>query len=96
MPGCQRRRYSRHRLHVVDWDAPLQAPKEHDHHFVIRSAIGLIAIGPLEEDLIFQGYEPATLDWDALLYCRFEWVCGDLLAYGKQVCLIGGASKTRK
>jgi spectinomycin phosphotransferase len=84
------------RLHVVDWDAPLQAPRERDLHFVVGSVIGRVPIGPREEELIFRGYGPAPLDWDALTYYRFEWVSGDLLAYGRQVCLVddaGGASK---
>ena len=84
------------RLHVVDWDAPLQAPKERDLHFVVQSAIGRIPIGPPEEELIFQGYGPTTLDWDALIYYRFDWLSGDLLEYGKQVCLVEDASQDGK
>ncbi|HEV8635587.1 MAG TPA: aminoglycoside phosphotransferase family protein [Chloroflexota bacterium] len=84
------------RLHVVDWDAPLQAPKERDLHFVVESAIGRIPIGPREEELIFQGYGPTTLDWEALTYYRFDWVSGDLLEYGKQVCLVEDASAASK
>jgi spectinomycin phosphotransferase len=83
-------------LHVVDWDSPLQAPKERDLHFVVGSVIGRIPIGPPEEELIFRGYGPTTLDWDALLYYRFDWVSGDLLEYGKQVCLVEDASEASK
>ena len=39
-------------------------------------------IGPREEELIFQGYGLTTVDWLALTYYRYEWVCGDLLEYG--------------
>jgi spectinomycin phosphotransferase len=84
------------RLHVVDWDAPLQAPRERDLHFVVESAVGRIPIGPREEGLIFRGYGPTALDWEALTYYRFEWVSGDLLEYGKQVCLVAGASAASK
>ncbi|HEX5414727.1 MAG TPA: aminoglycoside phosphotransferase family protein [Chloroflexota bacterium] len=84
------------RLHVVDWDAPLQAPKERDLHFVVESSIGRIPIGPREEELIFQGYGTATLDWDALLYYRYDWVSGDLLSYGQQACLVEDASEASK
>lgn len=83
-------------LHVVDWDAPLQAPKERDLHFVVESAIGRIPIGRREEELIFQGYGPTSLDWEALTYYRFDWVSGDLLEYGRQVCLIEDASAASK
>lgn len=84
------------RLHVVDWDAPLQAPKERDLHFVVGSVIGRIPIGPREEELFLQGYGPAPLDWEALTYYRYEWVSGDLLEYGKQICLVEGASEASK
>jgi spectinomycin phosphotransferase len=84
------------RLHVVDWDAPLQAPMERDLHFVVESHIGKIPIGPREEKLIFQGYGTTSLDWDALLYYRFDWVSGDLLAYGEQACLIENISQANK
>ena len=70
------------RLLAVDWDAPLLAPKERDLHFVTGSRVG-VAIGRREEDLIFQGYGPTVLDWPALIYFRYEWVCGDLLDYGE-------------
>jgi len=71
------------RLLAVDWDAPLLAPKERDLHFVIASKIGVV-IGPREEELIFQGYgSMTTIDWPALIYFRYEWVCGDLLDYGE-------------
>lgn len=84
------------RLHVVDWDAPLLAPKERDLHFVVGSVIGRLPIGPREEALFFQGYGSAPLDWDALVYYRCEWVSGDLLAYGRQVCLVENASEESK
>jgi spectinomycin phosphotransferase len=70
------------RLLAVDWDAPLLAPKERDLHFVIASKIGVV-VGPREEELIFRGYGPTTIDWSALIYFRYEWVCGDLLDYGE-------------
>jgi spectinomycin phosphotransferase len=73
------------RLFVVDWDAPLLAPKERDLHFVVGSVIGPTTIGPREEALIFRGYGPTTVDWLALVYYRYEWVCGDLLGFGEPV-----------
>jgi len=73
------------RLLAIDWDAPLLAPKERDLHFVVGSRIvpGVV-MGPREEELIFQGYgSMTTFDWPALIYFRYEWVCGDLLDYGE-------------
>lgn len=84
------------RLHIVDWDAPLQAPRERDLHFVVGSVIGRVPIGPPEEALIFHGYGPIPLDWEALTYYRFEWVSGDLLEYGRQACLVEDASEASK
>src|SRR6185503_18715677 len=73
------------RLRIVDWDAPLLAPKERDLHFVIGSAIGRVPIGPREEARILEGYGPLTMDWLALTYYRYEWLCGDLLENGERV-----------
>lgn len=73
------------RLWVVDWDAPLLAPKERDLHFVVSPSVVATPIGPREEALIFQGYGPTAIDWPALTYFRYEWVCGDLLGYGERV-----------
>ena len=49
------------RLLLVDWDAPLLAPKERDLHFVVGSVIGRTAIGPREVGLIFLGYGPTDV-----------------------------------
>lgn len=84
------------RLFVVDWDAPLLAPKERDLHFVIGSVIGETVIGPREEELIFQGYGPTTVDWLALTYYRYDWLSGDLLGFGEWVFVLtdsGAATK---
>jgi spectinomycin phosphotransferase len=80
------------RLLAVDWDAPILAPRERDLHFVIGSEIvpGMV-IGPREEALIFQGYGPTTIDWPALIYFRYEWVCGDLFEYGRTALGLTGS-----
>jgi spectinomycin phosphotransferase len=75
----------RGRLFLIDWDAPRLAPKERDLHFVIASAIGSRPIGSREEELILQGYGSAPIDWVALRYFRYEWLCGDLLEYAEAV-----------
>ena len=64
---------------LVDWDAPLLAPRERDLHFVIASIVAGPPIGPREEALFFRGYGSTSLDWDVLTYYRYEWLCGDLL-----------------
>src|SRR5262249_22687711 len=63
----------------------LMVLKERDLHFVVGIAIGRTVIGPREEELIFQGYGPTTLDWLALTYYRYERVCDDLLEYNKSI-----------
>jgi spectinomycin phosphotransferase len=82
-------------LHLVDWDAPLLAPKERDLHFVIDCVIGP-GIGPREEALIFRGYGPTWIDWAALVYYRYEWVCGDLLELGERVLRVTDAGDAAK
>ena len=67
------------RLFLVDWDAPLLAPRERDLHFVVESIVAGPPIGPREEALFFRGYGTTAIDWDLLTYYRYEWLCGDLL-----------------
>jgi spectinomycin phosphotransferase len=71
-------------VYLVDWDAPVQAPKEHD----------LTLIGgcftwrdPREEALFYQGYNPAEIDPDALAYYRYERILEDIAVEGKQILL---------
>jgi len=60
------------RLHVVDWDAPILAPRERDLMFVFGAEFGEHPINPHRERLFRQGYGPVDLEPTLLAYYRAE------------------------
>lgn len=80
------------RLHIVDWDTLLLAPKERDLMFM-GSGIG--GVYEAEEALFYQGYGPTAIDPVALSYYRHERIVVDIAEYCDQILLTTGDSQDR-
>lgn len=80
-------------LFIVDWDQPILAPKERDLMFVVSGN----EVPGREEELFFEGYGEAAVDWLALAYYRYEWVVQEIGDFGERVFLLADVSDiTRK
>ena len=79
---------------IVDWDAPLLAPKERDLMF-IGSGIDEIWKSKLDESIFYEGYGKTQIDFPMMAYYRYERVIEDLAAYAEQLLLTneGGADR---
>ena len=75
------------RLHIVDWDGVIFAPKERDLMFLLGNTVDGVA-QPHWQEVAFQaGYGAVTLDPLALAYYRYEWVVQELGDFGARICL---------
>ena len=82
-------------LAIVDWDAPIFAPKERDLMFV-GGGIGAIWDSAREEALFYQGYGATEIDPVALSYYRYERIVEDVAAYGEQIFEAQGSVEDRE
>ncbi len=82
-------------LYVVDWDAPMMAPKERDLMF-IGGGVGNIWNKADEEKWFYQGYGKAPINQTLLAYYRHERILEDIAIYGQQLLLKdeGGSERT--
>jgi spectinomycin phosphotransferase len=72
-------------LYIVDWDAPICAPKERDLMFAGGGQFGNARTAAEEEMLFYQGYGPAVVDQYALAYYRYERIIEDIAAFCEQI-----------
>jgi spectinomycin phosphotransferase len=71
---------------IVDWDAPLLAPKERDLMF-IGGGIDYIWKSKRDESVFYEGYGKTDIDFTVMAYYRYERVIEDLAAYAEQLLL---------
>lgn len=81
-------------LFIVDWDAPILAPKERDLMF-IGGGIDWIWKTKREEALFYEGYGKTEINIPLLAYYRYERIIQDLVAYCEELLLTdeGGADR---
>jgi spectinomycin phosphotransferase len=81
-------------FYIVDWDAPLRAPKERDLMFV-GGGIDDIWKSTHDESVFYEGYGETEIDIPVMAYYRYERVIEDLAAYAEQLLLTddGGADR---
>ncbi len=80
-------------LYIVDWDAPIFAPKELD----LAMLGGSTAWSSRREvALFYQGYGQADIDLAALEFYRCERIILDIAAYGEQMFLSDAGGEDRE
>lgn len=68
-------------LHIVDWDAPMLAPRERDLMFMVESDRST----GHAETLFRAGYGPTPSNQTAIAYYRYEWVVQEIGDFGARV-----------
>jgi spectinomycin phosphotransferase len=74
-------------FYLVDWDAPLLAPKERDLMYAGGGQFGDARTPAEEERLFYRGYGPTQVDHHALAYYRYERIVEDIAVYCEQLLL---------
>jgi spectinomycin phosphotransferase len=80
-------------LYIVDWDAPIFSPKEHDLDLVGGSWTWN---SPRQAALFYQGYGQVDIDLAALEYYRCERIILDIAAYCEQMFLSDSGGEDRE
>ena len=83
-------------LYIVDWDAPILAPKERDLMY-IGGAQGFRGVTARQEQVQFyRGYGAAPVDPMALAYYRYERILQDIAAFCEQLLLTDTGGEDRQ
>jgi len=73
-------------IYIVDWDAPILAPKERDLMF-IGGGVGNAWNDPIEEPLFYKGYGRVDINATALTYYRCVRILEDIAIYCEEILL---------
>jgi spectinomycin phosphotransferase len=79
-------------IYIVDWDAPIMAPKERDLMF-IGGGVANVWNQTLEEHLFYKGYRKTEVNREILAYYRHERIVEDIAEYGQQLLLTSAGNK---
>ncbi len=81
-------------IYIVDWDAPLLAPKERDLMF-IGGGIDEIWKRKRDEEFFYEGYGQTEINLTSLAYYRYERIIVDMVEICQQLLLTdeGGADR---
>lgn len=71
-------------VYIVDWDAPILAPKERDLMF-IGAKIDNLWNTPQAQVHFYEGYGKTTLNKAALIYYRYERIIEDMAEYAVEI-----------
>jgi len=82
-------------VYIVDWDAPIFAPKERDLMYAGGGLMGGWRAPSEEEALFYQGYGPTHIDPIALAYYRYERIIQDLAVFCEQLLLSDAGGEDR-
>jgi spectinomycin phosphotransferase len=82
-------------FYIVDWDAPILAPKERDLMVAGSGLMGGWRSPQEEETLFYHGYGETEIDPTAMAYYRYERIIEDIAIYCRQLLLSdeGGADR---
>lgn len=73
-------------IYIVDWDAPIMAPKERDLMF-IGGGVANVWNKPQEEAVFYKGYGQIEINRTILAYYRHERIVEDIAEYGQELLL---------
>ncbi len=82
-------------FYIVDWDAPLLAPKERDLMF-IGGGVDWIWKSHQDEAEFYTGYGKTEIDFTILAYYRYERIIEDLVAYCEFLLLSNAGGDDRE
>jgi len=83
-------------FYIVDWDAPILAPKERDLMFVGGGQMAAWRTPREEETLFYQGYGQTQVDPAALAYYRYERIVEDIAVFCEQIFLTNEGGQDRE
>lgn len=72
------------RLHLIDWDDVIFAPREQDLMFMLGGMDDVGPTTPTQVDAFLTGYGPHTLDQDAIHYYRHVRAFEDVIGWSHQ------------